>query len=55
MNTGVRQGYVLFLLLNCFVDRVLKEGTETLGGGLGRHNIPRARLPLAAVMVVPLT
>ena len=35
MKTGVRQGCVLSpMLFNCFMDRILKEVVETLGGGL---------------------
>ena len=35
MNTGVRQGCVLSLLLfNCFMDKILREAMATLSGGL---------------------
>ena len=35
VNTGVWQGCVLSpLLFNCFLDKILREVTETLGGGL---------------------
>ena len=35
VNTGVRQGCVLSpLLFNCFMDKILREATKTLGGGL---------------------
>ena len=35
VNTGVRQGCVLSpLLFNCVMDKILKEATENLGGGL---------------------
>ena len=34
VRSGVRQGYILSpLLFNCFMDRVLREVTETPGGG----------------------
>ena len=35
MKTGIRQGCVPSpLLFNCFIDRIVKEMAETLGGGL---------------------
>ena len=35
MKTEVRQGCVLSpLLFNCVMDRILREATEMLGGGL---------------------
>ena len=35
VKTGVRQGCILSpMLFNCFMDRILKEVAETLGGGL---------------------
>ena len=37
VKMGVRQGFVLSpLLFNCVMDRILKEATDLLGGGL--HN-----------------
>ena len=35
VNTGVRQGCVLSpFLFNCFLDKTLKEASDTFGGGL---------------------
>ena len=34
VKMGVRQGCVLSLLFNCVTDRILKEATNLLGGGL---------------------
>ena len=35
VNTGVRQGCVLSpFLFNCLLGKILKEASDTLGGGL---------------------